>query len=214
MSENLINEITLDFLMNKDQYKKYILQKSSKKEHIKDIKFYRKRIYYLTKELLLSKEQTKPLLPEVKNAFDNYIKTCINYFKTIDSNDIIQEDYKDFLCDVNELDEDTVMDTVMDTITDTKENPDNYLMRKINVKKNSLDGFVKKKINKPKEIILPKEKNINLKDPLLKNKGISKKKNINNKYEDTEDNKKIPNIDELNEKTKVFNENEKEKNVS
>jgi hypothetical protein len=85
---------------------------------------------YLTKELLLSKEQTKPLLPEVKNAFDNYIKTCINYFKTIDSNDIIQEDYKDFLCDVNELDEDTVMDTVMDTITDTKENPDNYLIDK------------------------------------------------------------------------------------
>ena len=34
------------------------------------------------------------------------------------------------------------------------------------------------------EPVLPKQKDINLKDPALKNKGIRKKKNINNKYED------------------------------
>lgn len=211
MSENLINEITLDFLMNKEQYQKYILQKKPKKEHTREIKFYRKRIYYLTKELLLSKEQTMPLLPDVKNAFDNYTKACINYFKTIDNNDIIQEDYKDICSDVNELDVNELDENI---ILDTKKNPDDYLMRKINIKKNSLDGFVGKKVNKPKEIILPKEKNINLKDPSLKNKGISKKKNINNKYEDIEDNKKIPTVDEFKEKTKIFDENEKEKNNS
>ena len=74
-------------------------------------------------------------------------------------------------------------------------------MRKINVKQNSLDAFVKKKKN-PKEIILPKQKKINLKDPLLKNKGIIKKKNIINKYEETSDNKKISNATEVNENKK------------
>jgi hypothetical protein len=33
-------------------------------------------------------------------------------------------------------------------------------------------------------MILPREKDINLKDPILKNKGIREKKNITNKYEE------------------------------
>ena len=105
MSDNLINEITLDCLMNKEQYNKYISKKNLKRETIKDIKFYRKRIYYLTKEMLLSKEQTMPVLPEVKNAFDNYVKTCINYFKVIDRNDIIQEDYTEFANNLDNINE-------------------------------------------------------------------------------------------------------------
>jgi len=208
MSDNLINNITLDCLLNKEQYNKYILNikqnindnvnQNIKKEN-KDIKFYRKRIYYLTKELLLSKEQQNILLPEVKEAFNNYVKSCINYFKIIDRNDIIQEDYKDItneldlLNEINALNENIIIDENID--------PNNYLMRKINVKQNSLDTFVKKKKN-PKEIILPKQKKINLKDPLLKNKGIIKKKNIINKYEETSDNKKISNATEVNENKK------------
>ena len=208
MSDNFINEITLDCLMNKEQYNKYILKKKSKSENIKDLKFYRKRIYYLTKDLLLLKDQTIPVLPEVKIAFDNYVKTCINYFKVIDRNDIIQEDYKD----VHHVISDKIGE--LNKLNDlhnlnTTEEADNYLMRQIKIKKNSLDGFVKKKINKPKEIILPKEKNINLKDPLLKNKGIVKKKNINNKYEDGT-NEKTSTHAEYNEKSETINENKKE----
>jgi hypothetical protein len=194
--------------MNKEQYNKYILKKKSKSENIKDLKFYRKRIYYLTKDLLLLKDQTIPVLPEVKIAFDNYVKTCINYFKVIDRNDIIQEDYKD----VHHVISDKIGE--LNKLNDlhnlnTTEEADNYLMRQIKIKKNSLDGFVKKKINKPKEIILPKEKNINLKDPLLKNKGIVKKKNINNKYEDGT-NEKTSTHAEYNEKSETINENKKE----
>lgn len=196
MSDNLINEITLDCLMNKEQYQKYISRKNTKKENVKDIKFYRKRIYYLTKELLLSKEQASPLLPEVKNAFDNYIKTCINYFKIIDRNDIIQEDFKDILDGeidvINEMDEINEIEEIEEInkniIINTPKSPDNFFMRQVKIK-NSLDDFVKVKKNNPKEIILPKQKKINLKDPSLKNKGIVKKKNITNKYEDIQDNK-------------------------
>jgi hypothetical protein len=208
MSDKLISELTLEYLMNKEQYNKYILKKKSKSENIKDLKFYRKRIYYLTKDLLLLKDQTIPVLPEVKIAFDNYVKTCINYFKVIDRNDIIQEDYKD----VHHVISDKIGE--LNKLNDlhnlnTTEEADNYLMRQIKIKKNSLDGFVKKKINKPKEIILPKEKNINLKDPLLKNKGIVKKKNINNKYEDGT-NEKTSTHAEYNEKSETINENKKE----
>jgi hypothetical protein len=211
MSDNLINEITLDCLMNKEQYQKYISRKNTKKENVKDIKFYRKRIYYLTKELLLSKEQASPLLPEVKNAFDNYIKTCINYFKIIDRNDIIQEDFKDILDGeidvINEMDEINEIEEIEEInkniIINTPKSPDNFFMRQVKIK-NSLDDFVKVKKNNPKEIILPKQKKINLKDPSLKNKGIVKKKNITNKYEDIQDNKnnEIKNIEIENDKSK------------
>jgi hypothetical protein len=216
MSDNLINEITLDCLMNKDQYQKYILRKNTKKENVKDIKFYRKRIYYLTKELLLSKEQVLPLLPEVKNAFDNYIKTCINYFKVIDRNDIIQEEFKDVLDgtdEINGTDEvEEIEEINKNIIINTSKSPDNFLMRQVKIK-NSLDDFVKVTKNNPKEIILPKQKKINLKDPLLKNKGIAKKKNITNKYEETQD-KKISEIVEFNEsKNNEIKNNEKKDNL-
>ena len=219
MSDNLINEITLDCLMNKEQYNKYIAKKNLKRETIKDIKFYRKRIYYLTKEMLLSKEQTMPVLPEVKNAFDNYVKTCINYFKVIDRNDIIQEDYTEFAnnldninesIELNKLDELNNLDE-NNILTVDQQDANNYLMRQIKIQKNSLDSFVKKKINNPKEIILPKQKNINLKDPILKNKGIVKKKNITNKYEETSDKKTSTHI-EFNKKTETYNENKHNEN--
>jgi hypothetical protein len=49
-----------------------------------------------------------------------------------------------------------------------------------------------------KELIIPQQKEINLKDPILKNKGIDKKKNIINNYE--EDAKKQTNKIQKDEK--------------
>jgi hypothetical protein len=52
----------------------------------------------------------------------------------------------------------------------------------------SLDNFIKIKMTKtPEKLIIPQQKEINLKEPYLKNKGIVKKKNIINNYdEDTQ----------------------------
>jgi hypothetical protein len=63
---------------------------------------------------------------------------------------------------------------------------DQQFMRSIHVKEpTTLDKFVKRSTTAPKEApILPKQKDINLRDPALKNKGIRKKKNITNKYEE------------------------------
>ena len=60
------------------------------------------------------------------------------------------------------------------------------IMRKINVKTNTLDNFIiRNVIKKPEPEFLPIQKEINLKDPSLRVKGISKKKNLNNTYEET-----------------------------
>jgi hypothetical protein len=52
------------------------------------------------------------------------------------------------------------------------------------VKKINLDTFVIKKNSKPKSKILPKKEDVNIKTKEHKTKGIKKKKNINNIYEE------------------------------
>ena len=65
-------------------------------------------------------------------------------------------------------------------------------MRSVKMSNNSLDNFIKIKMTKqPEELIIPQQKEINLKDPTLKIKGITKKKNIINNYD--EDTKKQSN---------------------
>lgn len=181
MSENYINQITLDYLINKENYKKIgkassgNYSNSFKNANRKDKKFYRKRILNLTKDLLLFQENKDPILPDVKKAFEIYVKTCVEYFQTLDKSDIIQEEY-------NELEELGALD-ILENIEYT-ENPntinvaDNLMMRSIKI--NPLDKYVKRTILKKEEPIIPIQKEINLHEPYLKNKGICKKKNITN----------------------------------
>jgi hypothetical protein len=194
ISEKFVNQVTLDCLMNKGKFS----NKSYNCVNKKDKKFYRKRVYNLTKELLLSKEEPSDLFPDVKYAFDNFVNTCINYFKVIDNNDIIQSDYQNINDSLNIGS--TIKELNVDDIH-SQEQADKLLMKSIKIS-NSLDGFIKrKKIGKQNEIILPKQKDINLKDPSLKIKGISnsfKKKNITNKYEEN-DTKKESNQDKKND---------------
>jgi hypothetical protein len=189
MSEDLIHQITLDCLINKDVYAK--MQNINKTRNInkKEKKFYRKRILNLSKDLLLKKDNDyDEINPDIKSSFDNFIKTCIHYFKIIDRNDILQEDFKNF-------DEKIQIDTLNpndlfmggDLINNNNYNSetDNKLfMRSIKIR-NGLENFVTiKSTKKQDEIILPKIKDINLEEPTLRNKGIIKKDNINIKYDE------------------------------
>lgn len=189
MSEDLIHQITLDCLVNKDVYAK--MQNINKTRNInkKEKKFYRKRILNLSKDLLLKKDNDyDEINPDIKSSFDNFIKTCIHYFKIIDRNDILQEDFKN-------LDEKILTDTLNpndlfmggDFINNNNYNSetDNKLfMRSIKIR-NGLENFVTiKSTKKQDEIILPKIKDINLEEPTLRNKGIIKKDNINIKYDE------------------------------
>ena len=187
MSTEYVNQVTLECLMNKDTYKKYVATKKKSVVNKKDQKFYRRRRLSLTKELLYPEEAaekptptTTPTTtndPNIVGLFQIYSKACIEYFKTLDKNDIIQEDYSTLTSETTEM-------SVEDIKTQTE--IDQQFMRSIHVKEPAtLDKFVKRSTTAPKEApILPKQKDINLRDPALKNKGIRKKKNITNKYEE------------------------------
>jgi len=177
MSENIITQITLDCLINKEVYEKMHMFKKQKIGNKKDKKFYRKRILNLTRELLLKKDDDySEINPDIKYSFDNYIKTCIHYFKIIDNNDIIQEEYKDFKSGGDiQCDNNTYMENMNNTYDNEK---DKLFMRSVKIP-NGLEKFVKiTTTKKPEEIILPKIKEIDLQEPNLRNKGIQKKENI------------------------------------
>ena len=174
MSEEFINRVTIDCLINKEHYDKYKSIKVTRSNNRKDKKFYKKRIYNLTRDLLVNKEQDLCFPTDINSSFNNYVNTCISYFKNLDKTDIIQDDYKD------------MDDTMQSDMNDQSiEKADKLLMRSIQL--TPLDNFVTKKVSIKKEIILPQQKEINLKDPILKNKGL--KKNITNKYDENKDTK-------------------------
>ena len=184
--QDFVSEVTLEYLLNKEQYGKYLVQKNpqTKLNNKKDKKFYRRRIFDLTKQLL-SNEKPDVLAPDIKNAFENYVNLCIEYFKALDTTDIIQQDYSNLNLEIDSKNEINV-----DNIGST-EQANQLMMRSIKISHppSLLDNFVKVKNVKPQvEPIIPKQKDINLKDPVLKNKGIlylkKKKKNITNKYEE------------------------------
>lgn len=176
MSEELINQITLDCLINKEVYEKMHVFKKQRIVNKKDKKFYRKRILNLTRELLLKKDDDySEINPDIKYSFDNYIKTCIHYFKIIDNNDIIQEEYKDFKAGSDIQYDNLHMENMNNTYDNEK---DKLFMRSIKIP-NGLEKFVKiTTTKKEEEIILPKIKEIDLQEPNLRNKGIQKKENI------------------------------------
>jgi hypothetical protein len=177
---NYVDQLTLECLMNKDQYSLHMKKPAtSKKINNSDRKFYKKRIYDLTKQLL-NNQPTEKMFPDVVFSFESYIKACIDYFKVLDKSDILQQDYQDIPGEESfpaELNTDHIS---------TPQDADQLMLRSIKIQEpNALEKLVKRtstKLKKP--MILPREKDINLKDPNLKNKGIRKKNNINNKYED------------------------------
>ena len=187
MSQAFVDQVTLDYLLNKDMFNKHIKTQKAKSINKEDRKFYKKRIYNLFKEILITKEEPEDLLPDVKYAYDNFINSCINYFKTIDNNDLNQEEYKD----LDETPDIINIPELKDNNLQTQEEANKLLMRSIKITTQPLDNFVKRKSTKTQEkLILPKQKELNLNGPELKIKGIDKKKNISNKYDENLNTKK------------------------
>jgi hypothetical protein len=180
-----VSTVTLNCLMNQEQYGKYLEDKKPKnqKNKRKDRKFYKKRILEITRQLLSASitNTATDINKDVEIMFDRYIDRCIESFKIIDKTDIIQSEHGSTIY------EPTVNDIPIDALSLTAQEADKELLMsntKIIHTNTTLDAFVKVKTNKPREKeIIPVQKDINLKDPALKNKGIRKKKNITNKYD-------------------------------
>lgn len=151
MSQDLINQITLNCLMNKHQYEKYVTNKISKSINEEDKKNYMERILYLTKELITNSESEvegeNTIAPDVKYTFEQYIKSCIQYFKLTDNNDVIQEKYKELdIVLVEELKEEKDEENTLEELEKEKEEKENSLwVRSIKMCNPSLDSFINKK---------------------------------------------------------------------
>ena len=154
-----------------------------------DLNFYKKRIFELTRKMLLGGNVNT----KINDAFHGWAKVCIEHFKFMDKKDIIQEDYKDIPPRKNSkasyfnMEETNKLFSKQQTYTD--------IATLLNIKK------------KAKPIFMPTKRNINLKTNFLKNKGIiyPPKNNLTNKYEKTnkkKEKKKKKKEEEKDEKTK------------
>ena len=174
--QNFVDQVTLDCLLNKQVYNVHLQNKKTSQINKEERQFYRKRTFHLFKEII-NGNPPEDLPPDVKYAYDNFIKQSIQYFKNIDNNDIIQSEYKDIV-------ESSEQNVINDSSYNSSE-VDSLLIRSIKIETPTLDKYVKRISNKKKEeIILPKQKEIDLKNPELKKKGLTKN-NIDNMYEDT-----------------------------
>lgn len=157
------NNVILKYLINpvyQSGVKKS--QQPYHEEKNKERKFYRKRIISLTKEMF--KTQNKELV-SLRKAFEDYTDEVINYFKMLDTKDILQNEYLG-------LEEGDL--NVTDVSYNIEEaNKSIMKPRKIG---GTLDNFVVSNITSPQEESLPTMRTINLKEESLKTKGVKKKK--------------------------------------
>ena len=187
-NEDIVNDITLKYFTNKEFASKTHKHLETKTPTIKskDKKFYRRRVMALTKYLLydtISEEVDMNLdnLPsDIPVLFSSYLKKSIDYFKTQDRADILQEEYNGV------IDKETKYENNYDNIdTHQQDEIDSKFLKSVRVQQSStLDNFVHRTIVKKEKTEYPRKKNVNLTDPILKNKGLGKKKNIDTKYEE------------------------------
>ena len=165
------NELT--YLIN-PQYQNQIHRDKTKQEKElskEELKFYRKRIIQSTRDLL-DDINTHPVSNSIlKESFLLYAASCINYYKAIDTSDIIQNQY-------DTLNEATLTDNSdKNKMDDIEFSENNHLLFKHHKTVNTIEecmNISKIRHNSNPEIF-PTKKKVNLRDPSLKTKGVKKK---------------------------------------
>lgn len=84
VSNDFVDKMTLELLMNKNHYNRYTAQTNPKrfaeiKEYAQNIQTYREPILEITHELMQNPQ--KQITTDVNEAFDQYMKSMIRYFK-------------------------------------------------------------------------------------------------------------------------------------
>ena len=149
------NELDLRYLTNPVFIQNLnIKETETNKIRKKDLKRFKSRIFELTRDILLGKDDIND---SIMNSFNEYAKTCIKHFKFTDKSNMIQEDYANY-------------DSIKNKIKDISNNYDyNKLIMKERQKQNPIMNFVEIKNKKKEELILPKIRKIKVKNK--KNKG-------------------------------------------
>ena len=152
----------LEYLVSPDIYQRLQSNNKNKLEK-KDIKFYKKRVILLFKQIL--KKNIKDLPPSLIQTYNDFLLTAIAHLKLEDKKDYIQtlHSYKDLA-----IDEPTTEKT-----PEEKKNKDELLYNK---QSKTIKDFVIIKSNKYKTNF-PEKNLFKENDPELKVKGL-KKENI------------------------------------
>ena len=193
ISLNSVDDATLEYMVNVAQYEKYL-----RKNNIdyntgfkRDLKFYRKRIISITKDLF--KDEMKDVDITLNGAFNMYMKACITHLKFEDQSDTIQKCY---VCMGIVAGEQTAQEQQQQNCTcnnnlDALNALNAFELNKANelyfkpkeVKKLTLDTYVIKKSSSQKKepVVFPQQFKFNPKDPSFKYKGLKKQKNKKDK---------------------------------
>ena len=93
MSEDLVNQLTLNFLISKNQLQKLNkkLKDTTETKRKSEKEIYEERIKQLFNDLLVDTPPTN-LLQEVKTGFDFFLDKCIYYFKASDNNELLEKE--------------------------------------------------------------------------------------------------------------------------
>jgi hypothetical protein len=93
MSDDLVNQLTLNFLISKNQLQKLNkkMKESTDTNRQTDKEIYQERIKQLFLHLLVN-QQPEDLLADVKTGFDFFIDKAVYYFKAKDNHEILEQE--------------------------------------------------------------------------------------------------------------------------
>ena len=93
MSEELVNQLTLNFLISKNQLQKLNkkLKETTETKRKSDKEIYNERIQQLFSDLLVN-QSPEDLLQDVKTGFDFFIDKAIYYLKAKDNHEFLEKE--------------------------------------------------------------------------------------------------------------------------
>ena len=178
-SLNTVDDVTLAYMVNASQYEKYL-----KKNHMdydsvfnKDIRFYRKRIISLTKELFKNQNESDKKQNVLVGAFNMYMRTCISYLKFSDQSETIQKCYVCLgITNENENQKCVCKNKNEDELFYELNKANELCFKPKEVKKITLDNYViRKNVKKGEPVVYPQRFVFNPRDPAFKHKGLKSK---------------------------------------
>lgn len=165
------DKLNLLYLTNQTYQNRYNKLNNNEKKNSetvvdnKEIEFYKKRIFQLTKELLRGKTITS----DIDNGFRSFASICINHFQFEDAKEVYQKEYENIKITKN------VPDLNFDEIEANK-----FMMKS---EKPQEPRTIKDFLNittsykeKRRKILIPKRKKVDLKNEKFRTKGVEVKK--------------------------------------
>ena len=165
------NQLTLEYLTNPIYCKKKTGISVDTSITKNDRSFYRKRIVSITKDML----KGEYVCANLEKIHNDYIKSLIHHFKTIDEFEILQSEYAISKTNVDVSGQVYDLSVQLHDLSGQQQQINAVMIKHTN-KRVSLDDFVLKKAIHIKQLIpAPKRKEINVNTPAHKVKGIKPK---------------------------------------